>query len=240
MLSYNSPTGFFYYKGELNGNSVFIKWGKNGQAIKNEFQYANLLYKGNQKNFIKPIFYQLINSGGFIVFDYETGITLEDKMQDNSLGEREKNIIVSGLVKIGACLSEANCCHRDIRPANILISNNNNIILFDFQFANNIKGYKENKYIRRKPRIIYNLGGAYAKGKLVWNDASSLIKIVNQLDSLDASEILESSKSIKKLERVSTVKFKSRYINLIRIKICLLYTSPSPRDRQKSRMPSSA
>ena len=28
--------------------------------------------------------------------------------------------------------------------------------------------------------------------------------------------------------------------DLIRSKICLLYTSPSPRDRQKSRMPSSA
>ena len=28
--------------------------------------------------------------------------------------------------------------------------------------------------------------------------------------------------------------------NLERLKLCLLYTSPSPRDRQKSRMPSSA
>ena len=27
---------------------------------------------------------------------------------------------------------------------------------------------------------------------------------------------------------------------ILRMKICLLYTSPSPRDRQKSRMPSSA
>ena len=30
------------------------------------------------------------------------------------------------------------------------------------------------------------------------------------------------------------------YITLYRFRICLLYTSPSPRDRQKSRMPSSA
>ena len=29
-------------------------------------------------------------------------------------------------------------------------------------------------------------------------------------------------------------------VNKLDIKICLLYTSPSPRDRQKSRMPSSA
>ena len=32
----------------------------------------------------------------------------------------------------------------------------------------------------------------------------------------------------------------SRAQNNINIKTCLLYTSPSPRDRQKSRMPSSA
>ena len=29
-------------------------------------------------------------------------------------------------------------------------------------------------------------------------------------------------------------------MNLVRLQSCLLYTSPSPRDRQKSRMPSSA
>ena len=31
-----------------------------------------------------------------------------------------------------------------------------------------------------------------------------------------------------------------KYHESDRLKICLLYTSPSPRDRQKSRMPSSA
>ena len=33
---------------------------------------------------------------------------------------------------------------------------------------------------------------------------------------------------------------KSEWVNVINNMICLLYTSPSPRDRQKSRMPSSA
>ena len=35
-------------------------------------------------------------------------------------------------------------------------------------------------------------------------------------------------------ERITFAELATRYIN------CLLYTSPSPRDRQKSRMPSSA
>ena len=36
------------------------------------------------------------------------------------------------------------------------------------------------------------------------------------------------------------VVFKSREVDIERYITCLLYTSPSPRDRQKSRMPSSA
>ena len=34
--------------------------------------------------------------------------------------------------------------------------------------------------------------------------------------------------------------FQSDYLNQTQFQSCLLYTSPSPRDRQKSRMPSSA
>ena len=46
------------------------------------------------------------------------------------------------------------------------------------------------------------------------------------------------------LNTLSTVRYKSRFVAENGVKGgtsgCLLYTSPSPRDRQKSRMPSSA
>ena len=45
----------------------------------------------------------------------------------------------------------------------------------------------------------------------------------------------ESSTLINKLEEIS-----QRQENEVAVVTCLLYTSPSPRDRQKSRMPSSA
>ena len=47
-------------------------------------------------------------------------------------------------------------------------------------------------------------------------------------------------------EKIKTQLKKEQFIRQIKsglgdhIKVCLLYTSPSPRDRQKSRMPSSA
>ena len=56
-------------------------------------------------------------------------------------------------------------------------------------------------------------------------------------------EILEKiSKEIPKLfnGKLSYVELGSGAIDKIKLLICLLYTSPSPRDRTRSRMPSSA
>ena len=50
-------------------------------------------------------------------------------------------------------------------------------------------------------------------------------------------EEYETSKYIKSKLSEFNIEFKDGYANT---GICLLYTSPSPRDRQKSRMPSSA
>ena len=42
------------------------------------------------------------------------------------------------------------------------------------------------------------------------------------------------------IAEVSPARFRGRLVAMNQLNICLLYTSPSPRDRQKSRMPSSA
>ena len=51
--------------------------------------------------------------------------------------------------------------------------------------------------------------------------------------------LLEAEGSIRSALKSAAVNEKPLVINQIS-KFCLLYTSPSPRDRQKSRMPSSA
>ena len=62
-------------------------------------------------------------------------------------------------------------------------------------------------------------------GQSLWNAENRFTGWVD----VDLSEkgVLEAEKS-------------GQIIKDLNIKICLLYTSPSPRDRQKSRMPSSA
>ena len=70
--------------------------------------------------------------------------------------------------------------------------------------------------------------------------------IINEIQRLPASELYESNKTIMRLLADGFIlkredrNQKDIYIQLIDYSGCLLYTSPSPRDRTRSRMPSSA
>ena len=90
-------------------------------------------------------------------------------------------------------------------------------------------------------------------GKKIGVTRDLISRVVDQQGySLDEIEVLEQSTDIdyisdRELElqqsygyKVDRQKYKDLYINKIKSNTCLLYTSPSPRDRQKSRMPSSA
>ena len=77
-------------------------------------------------------------------------------------------------------------------------------------------------------------------------------EITTKLDAIEAREqvvvdttSIETSiavleEKVAALENVEGVDLSSLEDGLAQYKTCLLYTSPSPRDRQKSRMPSSA
>ena len=69
--------------------------------------------------------------------------------------------------------------------------------------------------------FVYDLGEA--------NDPDMVMKMLSEPDIINMRK--EAGVDLESQEVLSTI---SKH------KICLLYTSPSPRDRQKSRMPSSA
>ena len=68
------------------------------------------------------------------------------------------------------------------------------------------------------------------------------IETFTGLESLDDTQIISIKSSLEDFLNVENIKLNenfSFYINIRDIP-CLLYTSPSPRDRTRSRMPSSA
>jgi predicted Ser/Thr protein kinase len=221
MLAYKGPADCLYYKGLLNGHPVFIKWSANNQAIQNEFKYANILYNKDHEHFVKPIFYKESNQGGFIVFEYIKGDILADKIIANDLTPTEKKNIVISASNILNCLKDSNCSHRDIRPRNILISSEGRVLLIDFEFAVSLQKYKEKKYIRRKPNIVYDLGAKFALAKMKWNDAHSFLEVIKEinLDSAVKKEITKHIDDISLLQSGLTVSYKNRYALILLRKV---------------------
>ena len=77
------------------------------------------------------------------------------------------------------------------------------------------------------------------------NNTLDAMKVVNSYNHENLSKILFEYGDIKNSKKISEEIIKARTANKINTtfdlnKICLLYTSPSPRDRSVSRMPSSA
>ena len=73
----------------------------------------------------------------------------------------------------------------------------------------------------RRAQLKVLIGGAHPEGKL---DMAAVEELRQQLNQMQSEDSL----------REFAEQYEEMYYN------CLLYTSPSPRDRQKSRMPSSA
>ena len=61
-------------------------------------------------------------------------------------------------------------------------------------------------------------------------------KVIQKIQTASVSEIFNSTKD----GNLEDLKNALSETELVENNVCLLYTSPSPRDRQKSRMPSSA
>ena len=80
--------------------------------------------------------------------------------------------------------------------------------------------------------------------KVIANNTTYLENRINELGKSQNDYQISTSKKITLLESKIELKQNSKQLlvnnNTNNLTICLLYTSPSPRDRQKSRMPSSA
>ena len=98
---------------------------------------------------------------------------------------------------------------------------------------------EEAKFNLNKPITWFKRG--YIRHYL--EGSSELRKSVVDINWKGLNEAAKTSKKIPLKDFISILNFKRAYNGIKEHPegiICLLYTSPSPRDRQKSRMPSSA
>ena len=112
-------------------------------------------------------------------------------------------------------------------------------------------GYKSSMRVPRLTKIVLSqgMGDAVADKKLIESAAADLTKIAGQKAITTNSKKDISNFKLRKGMPIGTkvtlrgdrmYDFLDRLLAVSLPRTCLLYTSPSPRDRQKSRMPSSA
>lgn len=182
MISEKSGAECLYFKGETKDNEkVFIKWGGFGSICKNEYKKMEVLYKNNNKNFLKPYYYK--NDGNLknIVMEFTEGKNLRDLVEENALSFEQKELIIKDLENIAKSLYDTKIVHRDIILRNFVLADDGHLKLIDFQFAISYENYQEDSVILENPLFIGKLGEEFALGSYVWDDFYSFSKIIELL-----------------------------------------------------------
>ena len=175
-----SGADFIYFTAlNTNQEKVFIKWGGYEDSVKKEYEIGNKLHAENPKYFIKPLQYKYDREIKFIVYPYVKGENLQSLLDQKSLTDENKIKLITQVKDILTILHNNNYIHRDIRPANLMVTENMDLILIDFQFCIDVNHYKEFEVVNQNPELIGKLGGDFKFKGYVWDDAYSVNKIID-------------------------------------------------------------
>ena len=152
----------------------------------------------------------------------------------------DDDVIDAGL-RIVRQLWDAGLAHRDIKPSNLLVRDGR-MLLIDVAFAE----------LRPSPwRQAVDLANMMlclalqSSTERVYERAQQYFSLADIGEAFAAARGLALPSQLRHVLRAQGRDLHGEFIRLLPeppapVAICLLYTSPSPRDRQRSRMPSSA
>jgi len=214
-----------------------------------------------QKNLVRKIYYKVIGSLSFgqrmrfSAIKSLLDLNEDEIILDAGSGEGSYSLqfaINNGCTVIGVDLSKENIEKAKKRAKDLRVNNVQFISgdLCDLPFSNNIFDkaicLEVLEHISKDDRAIIELNRVLKeKGELILTIPHEQVETRRFLYFGRAAEDhvrdgYNPNLLVKKLEynnfKVLSIRFYARYFE----EICLLYTSPSPRDRTRSRMPSSA
>lgn len=101
-----------------------------------------ILYQINHPNIVRVFNYYLYpqQTTGFIIMEYIDGVNIEDYIKSNP---SKINSVFTQMIDGFRYLEKKDILHRDIRPSNILVSNDGEVKIIDFGFGKNVKIEKE-------------------------------------------------------------------------------------------------
>jgi RNA polymerase sigma factor (sigma-70 family) len=124
-----------------SGKKVAVKalhksWQSDRRAVAQFVQEANILAQLRHANIVGVRGLGRFPSGGyFIVMDYVDGLDLQSRLDQGPLPLGEVVAIVKKVTSAVQHAHEHGIVHCDLKPGNVLVNNNNDVIVTDFGFA---------------------------------------------------------------------------------------------------------
>ena len=103
---------------------------------------------------------------------------MEKLLSSGSLSNEDKRTIVVQLKNIAQTLLNADCVHRDIRPANFIFTKQKELKLMDTQFAVSASHYKELSVLKKNRAMLRGLGDKFGYQDYMWDDMYSISKVM--------------------------------------------------------------
>jgi serine/threonine protein kinase len=181
----NWHLGWKYFYGVLENNTeVFVKLGSDKKLINNEQKMLNILNKNKKAEsyFPKVFCYSITDRYFFVALERIAGTTI-NKLASNDITDAEKGKILHHMIEIIHFLHDEKIIHRDIRPANIMVKNINNLVLIDFATSIKIESNDYVDEVINNREQLKNLGGGLNPQRFKWDDAYTITQVALMLDN---------------------------------------------------------
>lgn len=215
-----------FIRGKYDNKDLFFKWGADVELCTKEYRCARALYEIIPDHVVEPVMYRADSSVCFVATEYTDAPNLETYLAENDVPQSVKDSFIAQLLIMAKALESAGIVHRDIRPANILVTKDLGLKLIDFEFAVKASKYREPKKIRKTPSLIQGLGGTYALGKYKWDDMYSFAKMMRELGATEQSH--EALKYVTSRIGSMTISFRRRALVLALRRACKILSTFVP------------
>lgn len=173
-----------FFTGKFEGQLCFIKWGGNAEVCTNEFRMMQRC-AALSPYFLPALTYAVTENYHFIASPLVRGFDAEQMMQFG-LSAADCETLCTALDEVVRVLQENRLLHRDIRPENLLLTEDGKPYLLDLQFMveTDEQGcFEELNILKNNDSRRLSLGRGFQKAPGEWDDAVSAAKVKTALQS---------------------------------------------------------
>lgn len=195
-------TEVLFFTGVFEKKDVFTKLYLDNNKSQRESRVLEYIAK-YKSNILLP---KLINdgiclNGYFVVAEKIDAVNLTSII--NTLSLIQFQGLVNQFILILDDFKSIGIVHCDITPSNVLVNNQGDLIIIDFEYSvcKNNSNYKDLTFENKTK--LKSLGGVYAQGNFIWDDAYSFLSIAKEAifsNNFVENELIRAEQELNVLE----------------------------------------